>query len=426
MLLFSLHFQNVDIIVFPEDGIYGFIRERNHLRHYLEDIPDPKIVHWVPCDEQTRFPQPLDVIVFLSCLAKKSSLYLVANYGDAKACIQDDPNCPTNGQYQYNTDLAFDRSGRLIAKYHKLNLYYENQFDEPIVPEYVYFDTDFGRFGMFTCFDILFHEPMIPLLTKYNITNIAFPTAWMDVMPYYSAIGYHSSVAMAYGVNLLAANIHLPLFRFQGSGIYTPNGANMFYYDKISFLGKLLISDVDIVQRGYTINEDLIFQDSSHSLRNQRKMATSFMSVIFKDWYHTIPLSGPSAVLKVCQRELCCTLEYETNGLNDLYGLGVFDGKHKEEGEYYLQVCVLFKCESSDITTCGKTTFEANTTFKSLRMSGTFGTPFVTPQIILTDNGSLRLPGKGLMAFENGQLRGHDTSYPLLSATLFGRFYERD
>lgn len=55
----------------------------------------------------------------------------------------------------------------LVARYHKQNLYFEQAFDYPPKPEIITFDTPFaGRFGLITCFDILFEEPAITLVNK--------------------------------------------------------------------------------------------------------------------------------------------------------------------------------------------------------------------------------------------------------------------
>lgn len=55
----------------------------------------------------------------------------------------------------------------LVARYHKHNLYFEQAFDYPPKPEIITFDTPFaGRFGLITCFDILFQEPAITLVEK--------------------------------------------------------------------------------------------------------------------------------------------------------------------------------------------------------------------------------------------------------------------
>jgi predicted amidohydrolase len=47
------------------------------------------------------------------------------------------------------------------------------------------FNTDFGvRFGMTTCFDIYFHDPMVELVQGPNITDIVFPVAWFSELPF--------------------------------------------------------------------------------------------------------------------------------------------------------------------------------------------------------------------------------------------------
>lgn len=92
----------------------------------------------------------------------------------------------------------------------------EEQFNAPVEPEFVTFNTPFGKFGIFTCFDVLFHDPAVSLVTKFQVDTILFPTAWMDVLPHLAAIEFHSAWAMGMGVNFLAANIHNPLRRMTG------------------------------------------------------------------------------------------------------------------------------------------------------------------------------------------------------------------
>lgn len=49
----------------------------------------------------------------------------------------------------------------------------------------VFFDTDFGvRFGLLTCFDIIFKTPGVDLANNYNVTHFVFPTAWFSEMPF--------------------------------------------------------------------------------------------------------------------------------------------------------------------------------------------------------------------------------------------------
>ena len=56
----------------------------------------------------------------LSCLAKNNSIYVVANMGDKKPCTSSHSKCPANGHYQYNTNVVYDKMGKLVARYHKV------------------------------------------------------------------------------------------------------------------------------------------------------------------------------------------------------------------------------------------------------------------------------------------------------------------
>ena len=68
-------------------------------------------------------------------------------------CLHDD------GYNLYNTNLVFDRTGVLVAKYWKQNLFFEPVFDVPSEPVFTTFTTDFGvTFGTFTCFDSLWNQ----------------------------------------------------------------------------------------------------------------------------------------------------------------------------------------------------------------------------------------------------------------------------
>lgn len=93
----------------------------------------------------------------------------------------------------------------------------EDQFNAPKEPEMVTFDTTFGKFGIFTCFDILFHDPAVALVKDLHVDTILFPTAWMNVLPHLSAVEFHSAWAMGMGVNFLASNIHRPSNRMTGN-----------------------------------------------------------------------------------------------------------------------------------------------------------------------------------------------------------------
>nr|KAF6363918.1 vanin 2 [Pipistrellus kuhlii] len=135
--------QGAQIIVTPEDALYGWKFTRETIFPYLEDIQDPRVA-WIPCQDPHRFGDT-PVQARLSCLAKNNSIYVLANIGDKKPCNSHKSTCPPNGYYQYNTNVVYDAKGQLVARYHKYNLYSEPQFDAPENPELVTFNTAFGK-----------------------------------------------------------------------------------------------------------------------------------------------------------------------------------------------------------------------------------------------------------------------------------------
>ncbi|NXM92461.1 VNN3 protein, partial [Oenanthe oenanthe] len=152
--------QGAHTIVIPEDGVYRWVFTRETIYPYLEDIPDPQ-VDWI-------LFAPSPVVERLSCLARNNSIYVVANMGDKKPCNSSDPRCPSDGHYQYNANVVFDSEGKLVACYHKYNLFVtEEQFHYPKDPGFVTYNTSFGYFGTFTCADILYHDPAVVLASRF-------------------------------------------------------------------------------------------------------------------------------------------------------------------------------------------------------------------------------------------------------------------
>eukprot|EP00058_Branchiostoma_floridae_P019728 XP_002605218.1 hypothetical protein BRAFLDRAFT_58955 [Branchiostoma floridae] len=402
--------QAAQIIVFPEDGIYGMGYTRDSIFPFLEEIPDPVMHPWNPCLLPHRHHHT-EVLHTLSCIARNNSLVVVANMGDKQDCSKEvDPHCPDDGQYQFNTDVVFETDGQFIAKYHKYNLFYENQFDSPPRCEHVTFTVFSVTFSMFTCFDILFKDPSVEVVEKLGVKNIVFPTAWGNALPLRHAVQYHQAWAMGENVNLLSANQHHPFFDMTGSGIYSgQSGALVYYHDSDwSSGGKLLVAVVP--------TDPGCFNDENF---------WTFQSKIEEDIYTFSPLENGTGHVEVCDNALCCQLDYSMSlKEGELYAFGVFDGLHTFQGQYYLQVCVLLKCQSDTHSSCGRGITSAGTSFSLLHMAGNFSTSYVYPEVT-TDRVSLAPPSEWKFeAQEITSTRG--ISKPLLSAGLYGRWYDRD
>lgn len=74
-------------------------------------------------------------------------------------------------------------------RYRKIHLYAEGDRRPSPDQELAYFDTDFGvRFGLLTCFDIIFKNPGVDLAREHNISHFIFTSAWFSQMPFLTGI----------------------------------------------------------------------------------------------------------------------------------------------------------------------------------------------------------------------------------------------
>ncbi|KAF7469725.1 pantetheine hydrolase VNN2 [Marmota monax] len=417
--------QGAQIIVTPEDALYGWKFTRESIFPYLEDIPDPK-VNWIPCQDPQRFGHS-PVQERLSCLAKSNSIYVVANIGDKKKCNVHDSKCPSNGYYQYNTNVVYNSEGKLVARYHKYHLYSEPQFDAPDKPELVTFKTTFGTFGIFTCFDILFHDPAVTLVEDHQVDTILYPTAWMNVLPFLTAIEFHSAWAMGMRVNLLAANTHKVGQSMTGSGIYAPHSPKTYHYDMKTDSGRILISEVDSHPRKSPDYPAAVNWNAyANTIKPFPVQKKTFGGNVSHDQFNFTELFENSGNLTVCQKELCCHLSYKMleKKENEAYVLGAFTGLHGRRQREYWQVCTMLKCKTADLKTCGQPAETASTRFEMFSLSGTFGTEYVFPEVLLSE---IRLaPGKFEVLKDGRLINKGGSSEPILTTSLFGRWYMKD
>ena len=434
--------KGAQIIVFPEDGLYGFLagNNRSTVFPFLEDIPEPS-KNWNPCANPDRFNQT-EVVQYLSCIARNNSIAVVANMGDVKPCEKSDPHCPADGRYQYNTDVGFDTDGKLIARYHKQHLYHEGGFNTPEKCEKVTFTTSFGvRFGVFTCFDILFSDPPLELVHD-GVRNIVFPTAWLDALPLLAAVQYQQAFSRKTCTNLLAANLHFPLARMHGSGIYSCGEAKAYVYDDKSMnKGHLLVASLPALkttskkhqhhfQSFYVQPEDQKKSFSlspRHSPQRSYHSSATFQSMMLYDLYTFQQLEVPSGNMAICSKDLCCEATYimKNSAVKQIenYAFGVFSGLHHRD-KMFLQVCALIKCAGSEQKSCGQPVKEANTAFLSFEIKGNFSSKATVFPEVLSSN--VELVSSHSINFDGFSLSSKLMDKPLLSAVLFGRVYSKD
>ncbi|XP_016349925.1 biotinidase [Sinocyclocheilus anshuiensis] len=447
--------QGAQIIVFPEDAIHGFNFTRASITGYLETVPDPQKVTWSPCADPLRFPDT-EVLHSLSCMARKNRLFLVANMPTRQSCNRiSDPRCPEDSQYQFNTNVVFSDEGVIVARYHKQNLYFEVAFDAPPECKYITFTTPFaGRFGVFTCFDILFRDPAVTLVKEMGIRQIVYPTAWMNQLPLLAAVQFQSSFSHATGVTLLAANVRAAEYGITGSGIFTP-WDSLIHHDTEGNSGKLLVRRVPVLDPSFIGNDrhKLVPFSGYQSSKEPEKMhvwptisfntnhdgkycrkdsecaegtsSTTFNSIMMYDNFTLVPLQGTEGNISICSGSVCCHLLFRRSDAHEFYALGVFDGLHVVHGTYYLEICALVRCTGEHHSSCGGETEHAQT-LVDFRLAGTFTTTHVFPGI-LGSGMTLDVPdhsgwegGNGFYMSRTGMSAG------LVTAVLYGRHYEKD
>ena len=402
--------QGADIVVFPEYAITGFAwSNRSHVRAVLEDIKDVGVNPCTSMPEQT-------IQNWLSCLAKELKMYITANVGDLKFCNRaKDSKCPQDGAYQYNTNVVYDRNGKLVHRYHKINLYgLESHFMDygPLGQQNLVFKTEFGRMSSMVCFDIVMNEPAVPLTEANLVDTILFPTAWMSKFPHFLSIQYHSSWSVRHNVNLLAAETHRRKYRMTGSGLYTTTGAVRYTFDMDTENPKLVVADLPIKpqRQVFTVPEIETPEWAEPEFKNK--------------YYNFVKMSTPSGTVRVCKGNICCKAEYsytEGKSENEFYALGAsYLIPYHKNGS--LEICVVVKCRNGQQSGCGKFVSDTATTFTSISLSGSFSSDQVHPSASL--NGLKMASGSQLDTSTVGTIKTKVNHLPIVTMVLLGRNYD--
>lgn len=137
-------------------------------------------------------------------------MYVVINHQEKVDCSCG--SCAADGYLIYNTNIVFDRSGVVVARYRKYNLFGEPGTNVTTEPEVSYFTTDFNvTFGQFICFDLLFQTPTLNLTNDLGITDFVFSAHWFSELPYLFAVQAQAAWSYANDVNFLAAGYNNPV-----------------------------------------------------------------------------------------------------------------------------------------------------------------------------------------------------------------------
>ncbi|GBN34344.1 Pantetheinase [Araneus ventricosus] len=454
----------VDIMVYPEEGLFPVVESVTSIQDVAEDVPDPRTEETIPCDEQDEF-QNSPILRNLSCLAKEHKFYVVADLIDMKKCeVQSECNeynadycrtseqeCPENDLFFFNTLVAFNRQGTLIARYYKRHLYFEEGISTPRIPKNVYFETDFGKFTGDICFDLFFIEA-VEGADRPDVTALSYPTWWYDHTPLmYFATPYQQAWSMTNKVNILAANVHYPRDGSLGSGIYSAVKGALVYTHNPDGRSKLLISNVPISAtqipkdisfdtKFYYIDDDKVTElqgeeprdfssecgfnvlgNASSSLIDYRCHQTEVHQYTF------IKLNETKGDINICSNKFCCSLNYEAQSMDETFYFGVSGNRLNFYDTYLLgiQACFLARCEPLNGEPCRNFLLKSNTIFETVDIVGSFDTENIYPFVInseirLADKDEWNFDGKSHLKYMNLNRK------PLLFIGLNGRLYNRD
>ena len=100
----------MDIIVFPEGGLVGV---RNAAVPTLVPSADEQVT---PCTAPESATSK--TLRELSCLAAAHEMYLAVNLNEKFPCkAGQDKDCRSEGFFHYNTEVVFDRTGKIVARW---------------------------------------------------------------------------------------------------------------------------------------------------------------------------------------------------------------------------------------------------------------------------------------------------------------------
>ncbi len=190
-----------EMVITPEFGIVGYpdipelpseedeFRNRDDIRPYVEPIPGT-------------------TSNFFSALARELKIYLQVSFAEVE---------PATDRY-YNVGLAFDPTGNIVGKYHKMNLYQaETNFLSPGTQAVTY-DSPFGKVGMVICADVYSNQPT-QAYCNLGVKVLALSTSWAQ---WNTGMGTFQNAARRCNAYLLAANQTY----FPDSGVINPDGTN--------------------------------------------------------------------------------------------------------------------------------------------------------------------------------------------------------
>ncbi|KAJ6254760.1 biotinidase-related [Anaeramoeba flamelloides] len=446
------------IMVFPEFSLTGFSGgwTREKLFPYLELLPEitPGDYYCNPCLNRCgsfNLDKDSRILKQLSCVARNYSMVLVvAGLNEYVPCSRDrDQGCPSDGKYQYNTAVAFDEQGYLIAKYHKTHLYVEELklFDKVSNPQPVYFKTSFGvTFGMIVCFDIMFPNPIVDYV-HLGINNFIFSTFWNNVLPTITSSQMELAVSKVARGNLLASNHGDLAEKSSGSGIFTNGEIISFWANPTSKkVSKLLVGDLlknpiqssgiqsnQGIANGVGVGDGVVVGNENNNNNNnnaQKTVNIKLDNLVANKKPKFIKFKaepGNSDTITLENENIQCSLNYKISSNSDSKATETF-ALFAYQGEVFIkgtssQYCGLMKCnpDPKKIYDCEiGNTIESNTIFESFQLTTKMSSD-KTIFLFASSNGNQLINQNNLETTKNSVKSRSGFETKLLTVTFCGR-----
>ncbi|CAD7080642.1 unnamed protein product [Hermetia illucens] len=356
--------KDVEILVFPEATLnLYFVDVREQISEYAVVIPDPKL-EIAPCEYEEDYSF---ILVELSKAARDNQIYVLVNVVEKDFCTWGSDACkpPYNvqndGYSLYNTNIVFDRKGRIISRYRKVNLFIEPSTNDPLDQPLPIFETDFGvKFGHFICYDILFKYPARTLVQQENITNILYPTFWFEGLSYFIAETIHQGWAYSNNVNFLVSGANVLRMGTTGAGIYFGRKRIQVIETKSDPIRKLYTAKVPKnVRADFKFEEPQIWEESSAADLLKVRVKENWIS----DYPVFFPIEEPQKTICVNDEKICCTVEVKRRNLkvpdgavSYKYALSVnYTTKLYIERRNLGEItCAIVACTGDTMDTCGR------------------------------------------------------------------------
>ncbi|KAF5285197.1 hypothetical protein FQR65_LT13312 [Abscondita terminalis] len=332
----------LDIVIFPESTLATNAIITHH-KDYIPFTVEVAVNQSLCVAENTTF------LTRLACAAKTYNTYLVVNLYE-----RTPNNLTEDGWDFYNTNVVLDRSGTVVSRYRKYNLFGEMFMNKTAQPEISILDTDFGiRFGTFICFDILFKKPSLDLIRKHNVTHILYSAMWFSELPFLTSLQTQLQWAYAVNATFLSSGANNPKVGSGGSGLFQGTEGAVAY-DILGQAGsKAFVAKLPA--KKFAVEEDVDKKAKEmDGFRTRPENLTGYTS-------KTIEFGRKEVNETVCHRDFCCNFTIEIEWNKELlqnyyvYHMVAYDGVRS----FYvynggIQICGVIACQNQSLDSCGK------------------------------------------------------------------------